>query len=65
MEDLQVPSRMEHFRLRLPATLIAAISSEAERASRAAGYCITPSALVRAALASRFAVKPGAARLQA
>lgn len=54
MEDLEIPGRMEHFRVRLPAGLIAAISAEAERASRKAGHRVTPSALVRAALSARF-----------
>lgn len=54
MEHLNIPGRMEHFRVRLPAALIAAISAEAGRASRMAGYRITPSALVRAALLACF-----------
>jgi hypothetical protein len=54
MEDLEIPGPMEHFRVRMPAALIAAISAEAERASRKAGHRVTPSALVRAALSARF-----------
>lgn len=64
MDDDSIPPRMDHFRVRLPGPLIAAIVVAAEQASRIAGYRITPSALVRLALLERFAVSPhGAASL--
>jgi hypothetical protein len=61
MDDLEIPGPMEHFRVRLPAALIATIAAEAERASRKAGHRVTPSALVRAALSARFARGSGIA----
>lgn len=54
MPDDPIPTQMQHFRLRLPGALVAAITAEAEHASRAAGFRITVSALARAALAERF-----------
>lgn len=63
MEHLKIPGRMEHFRVRLPAALIAAIFAEAGHLSRTAGHRITPSALVRAVLSARFAHSPGRAAL--
>jgi hypothetical protein len=65
MRNSETFGPMEHFRVRLPAALIAAISTAAERASRAAGYRVTPSALVRAALANHFTRLRGASRTAA